>query len=207
MLAVRSERDLTAALGPSHLGARPLQREAVRALAAQLLEHWRELIPVVSPRAGEGRTTLAVALARKLAGLGARTLLVDADLRRPSIHERFGLANERGLADLLEGRGVRLAQALANLAVLPAGRSREYPLELLSRPRLREFLRAASGPFRAVVIDTPAAARGPDFEIFAAHARGALVVVRPGEDARVLARLARRLAFCRAKPITALFRN
>ena len=69
MLAVRSERALTAALGPSHLGARPLQREAVRALAAQLLEHWRELIPVVSPRAGEGRTTLAVALARKLAGI------------------------------------------------------------------------------------------------------------------------------------------
>jgi Mrp family chromosome partitioning ATPase len=206
MQVVRSERDLTAALGPSHFGARPLQREAVRVLAAQLLDHWRELIPVISPHAGEGRTTLAVALARRLAALGARTLLVDADLRRPSIHERVGIANERGLADLLEGRGVRLAQVQANLAVLPAGRSREYALELLSRPRLRDFLRAASGPFRAVVIDTPAAARGPDFEIFAAHAGGALVVVRPGEDSRVLVRLAKRLAFCKARPITALFR-
>jgi Mrp family chromosome partitioning ATPase len=207
MLAVRSESDLIAALGPSHFGARPLQREGVRTLAEQLLEHWRSLVPVISPRAGEGRTALAIALARKLAALGARTLLVDADLRRPSIHERLGVPNERGLADLLEGRDVRLAPVEANLAVLPAGRSREYPLELLSRPRLRQFFQAAARPFRAVVIDTPAAARGPDFEIFAALAGGALVVVRPGEDARVLSRLARRLAFCRARPITALFRS
>jgi len=207
MQVVRCERDLTAALGPSHFGARPLQREAVRTLAHQLLEHWSPLVPVVSPHRGEGRTTLAVALARKLAALGARTLLVDASLRRPEIHERFGIANERGLADLLEGRDVRLAPVQPNLALLPAGRSREYSLELLSRPRLRDFLRAAAGPFRAVVIDTPAAALGPDFEIFAAHAHGALVVVRPGEDARVLLRLAKRLAFCKAKPITALFRR
>jgi len=208
MLDIRSERELVAALGPSLLGARPLQREAVRTLAQQLVEHWsgrgRALVPIIGLHAGEGRTSLSVALARTLAALGIRTLLVDADLHRPSVHERLGLANEKGLADLLEGRGVRLATPQPNLAVLPAGRRRESALELLSRPQLRYFLQAAARPFGAVVIDTPAAARGPDFEMFAALAGGAVVVVRRGEDGGVLARLRKRFARCRAQPIAAL---
>src|SRR2546422_493317 len=83
-------------------------------------------------------------------------LITDADLRGPSLHRRFSIANEGGLADFLDGRGARLAACGENLAVLAAGSVREDPLELLSRDRLRQFLGAAARPFRVVLADTPA---------------------------------------------------
>ena len=206
---VRSERELVAVVGQPLLAARPLRPEALRALSAQLLEHWfngsRTLLPVVSVRSSDGRSSLAAELALMFARMGERTLLIDADLRSPSLHRRYSLGSEGGLADLLDGRGVRLASPGENLAVLVAGSVREDPLELLSRERLRNFLQAVARPFRVVLIDTPAAERGPDLEMFAALAGGALLVVRPGEDAARLARLRRRLARCAARLVAAVF--
>ena len=206
---VRAERELIAVMGEPLLAARPLAPGAVRALALQLLEHWfngrRSLLPVVSARAQDGRTSLAMQLARAFASLGQRTLLIDADLRTPSLHRQFSIANEGGLADFLDGRGARLAACGENLAVLAAGSVREDPLELLSRERLRGFLGAAARPFRVVLADTPAAARGPDLEMFAALAGGALLVVRKGEDTRRLAAMRRRLTHCAAKPVATVF--
>jgi len=195
--------------GEPILAARPLVPEALRALGQQLLAYWfngsRSLLPVISARAQDGRSSLAAELARTLAAMGVRTLLIDADLRSPSQHHRFAIGNKGGLADFLDGRGVRLAACGENLAVLAAGKVREDPLELLSRDRLRRFLAAAARPFRAVIADTPAASRGPDHEMFSALAGGALVVIRKGEDARRLAGLRRRLARCAARPVAAVF--
>jgi protein-tyrosine kinase len=206
---VRCERELLAAICDPLLAARPSSPHGLQALCAQLLEHWfgaaRALLPVVSARCGDGRTTLAAELARRFAAMGARTLLIDADLRSPALHAQFGLPNRAGLADMLEGRDVRLAACRENLAVLVAGRVREDPLELLSRERLRRFLAAAARPFRVVLVDTPAAERGPDFEMFAALARGAVLVVRPGERSPRLAALRRRLARCAARPVASIF--
>src|SRR5262249_27077433 len=133
---VRGERELLTAIGSPLLAARPSSAEALDALCGQLLEHWfgrgRTLLPLVSLRAGDGRRTLAAALARRFAALGERTLLVDADLRVPSLHARFGVPNARGLADLLDGGDVQLVACRENLALLAAGRVREDPLELLS---------------------------------------------------------------------------
>src|SRR5258705_7185803 len=197
---VRSERELLAVIGEPLLAARPFRPEALRALRLQLLEHWfngsRILLPVISVGAQDGRTSLAVELAETFAAMGERTLLIDADFRSPSLHQRYSLKNTGGLADLLDSRAVRLAACRENLAGLVAGSVREDPLELLSRSRLRHFLQAAAPPFRVVLIDTPAAERGPDLEMFAALAGGALIVVRPGEDAAGLARLRRRLTRC-----------
>jgi Mrp family chromosome partitioning ATPase len=206
---VRSERELLDVIGPPLLAARPLRPEALRALSQQLLEHWfngsRTLLPVISVGTQDGRTSLAAALAEMFAAMGERTLLIDADFRSPSLHEKYSLKNSGGLADLLDGRGVRLAACRENLAVLVAGAVREDPLELLSRERLRHFLDAAARPFRVVLIDTPAAERGPDLEMFAALAGGVLLVVRPGEDAARLARLRRRLTRCAARPVATVF--
>ena len=87
---VRGERELLAAIGNPLLAARPSRPEALRALCAQLLEHWfgagRPLLPLISLRPGDGRTTLASELAQRFAAMGERTLLVDADLRAPSLH-------------------------------------------------------------------------------------------------------------------------
>lgn len=206
---IRSERELNAVFGEPLLAARPLVPEALRALAHQLLAYWfndrRSLLPVISARAQDGRSSLAAELARTFAAMGQRTLLIDADLRSPSLHSRFAIGNKGGLADFLDGRGVRLAACGDNLAVLTAGQVREDPLELLSRERLRRFLAAAARPFRVVIADTPAAARGPDHEMFSALAGGALVVIRKGEDARRVAGLRRRLARCAARPVAAVF--
>lgn len=206
---IRSERELNAVFGEPLLAARPLVPEALRALAQQLLAYWfngrRSLLPVISARAQDGRTSLASSLAQTFAAMGQRTLLIDADLRSPSLHRRFSIGNQGGLADFLDGRGVRLAACGDNLAVLAAGKVREDPLELLSRDRLQRFLSAAARPFRIVIADTPAAARGPDHEMFSALAGGALLVVRRGEDARTLAGLRRRLARCAARPVAAVF--
>src|SRR5437763_461716 len=206
---VRSERDLIKVVGQPLLAARPLRPEALRALSQQLLEYWFDgrhtLLPVISVGAHDGRSSLAAELAESFAAMGERTLLIDADFRSPSLHKRYSLKNSGGLADLLDSRGVRLAACRENLAVLVAGAVREDPLEPLSRRRLRHFLQAAARPFRVVLIDTPAAQRGPDFEMFAALAGGALIVLRPGEDAAGLARLRRRLTGCAAAPVATGF--
>src|SRR5919198_1302616 len=177
---VRGERELLAAIGNSLLAARPSRPEALRALCAQLAQYWFG---------------------------GGRTLLIDADLRSPSLHARFGLPNRRGLADLLDGRDVQLTACRENLVLLAAGAVREDPLELLSRERLRHFLAAAARPFRVVLVDTPAAEPGPDLEMFAALAKGALLVVRPGEDGSCLAQLRGRLTRCAAVPVATVFNH
>jgi protein-tyrosine kinase len=198
----RSEAELTTALGPALLAARPL---AVQSLTHQLLAHWfkpgRAVLAVVSPEKGDGRTRLAAELARAFAGMGEPTLVIDADLRSPQLHRAFGLSNRAGLADFLEGRSVRLEQCADNLAVLVAGRAGGDPLELLSRERMLEFLAAAAQRYRVVLVDTPAAARGPDLQLFAAFAGGALVVTRRPTGTKALERLREFLAGAKARVV------
>lgn len=198
----RSEAELTTALGPALLAARPL---AVQSLTHQLLAHWfkpgRAVLAVVSPEKGDGRTRLAAELARAFARMGEPTLVIDADLRSPQLHRAFGLSNRAGLADFLEGRSVRLEQCADNLAVLVAGRAGGDPLELLSRSRMLEFLAAAAQRYRVVLVDTPAAARGPDLQLFAAFAGGALVVTRRPTGTKALERLRDFLAGAKARVV------
>jgi Mrp family chromosome partitioning ATPase len=204
--SMRNESDLVKALGEPLLGARPARDAALRELCRQLLEHWftdaRALLPVVSAVGGEGRTRIAAELAAIFAGMGVRTLLIDADLRSPGQHREFRIANRGGLAEFLAERPVQPAVCGENLAVLVAGSAGADPLELLSRPRLREFVAAAARPFRVILVDTPAASRGPDLEIFAALAGGALVVQRRNADQAGLPGLRRMLETARARTVS-----
>jgi Mrp family chromosome partitioning ATPase len=208
---VRNENDFVAALGQPLLAARPLRRETHRARVEQLLAYWfsrQRLLPIVSTARGEGRTRLALELARGIAALGVRTLLVDGDLRSPRLHQAFRLPNRHGLADFLAGREVQLTQCGENLALLAAGRSPGDPLEALASPRLPPLLRVAATRFGAIIIDTPAARRGPDLKIFAALAGGALVIARQcGADARALGRLRRNLHESSAQVVGILLRQ
>jgi len=200
-----SERDLVRVLGMPLLAVRPLREAALRGLCRQLLEHWlqsgRTLLPVVSAQRGEGRTYVAAHLAAAFAALGEKTLLIDADFRSPGLHEAFGLPNRGGLADFLKGKKVEPAVYNENLAVLVAGNAGRNPLELLSGERLKTLVAAASKHFRVIVVDTPAAASGPDLEIFTAMAKGALVVAGRGK-ARPLARLKAALERSSAQPLS-----
>jgi Mrp family chromosome partitioning ATPase len=203
---VRNESDLVEALGEPLLAARPARDAALRELCRQLLEHWfisgRALLPVVSAESGEGRTHLVASLAEMFAQMGVRTLLIDADLRSPGQHREFRIENRRGLADLLADREVQPAVCGGSLAVMAAGIPAGEPLELLSRPRLREFLAAAGKRFRVVLIDTPAAAEGPDLQIFAALAGGALVVHKKNADRAGLLGLKKHLQTARSRAVS-----
>ena len=202
---VRHERDVIAALGEPLLAARPFSPAAVRALAEQLAEYWfvgaRRLLPVVGLRSAQGAAALACELAERLAAGGRRTLLVDANLRSPGLHARFGVPRGKGLADFLDVRAVEPVPVRENLVLLPAGTVHQDPLELLSRTRLRRLLSRAAASFDAVLVATPSAARAPDFEIFAAVAGGALVFAGEGSAAAQLASLRRRLARCAARVV------
>ncbi len=174
--------------------------EAFRDLRAHLMnqpELARRPLAVVSAQAGDGRSFVAANLAIALSQLGANTLLVDADLRRPRQHSLFGLQGRQGLAglpgpaearslpglaDLLAGRGerqvVRKVPHLPGLHVLPAGAAPPNPLELLQHPNLGVLLGDVVAAFDFVIVDTPAAAAGADARVVATACGAALAVAR-----------------------------
>jgi len=138
--------------------------EAFRALRTALVASSgtdaTHLIAITSTQPLEGKTTTAVNIALALAIGGARVLLIDADMRRPSLHKAMRLPNDRGLAELLSGKA-RMREVVQrcgdpNLLVIPAGVTPSNPSELLASDRMRAFLhQLATGPFDWVIIDTP----------------------------------------------------
>ena len=122
--------------------------EAFRALRTALVASSgtdaTRLIAVTSTQPLEGKTTTAVNIALALAIGGARVLLIDADMRRPSLHKAMRLPNDRGLAELLSGKA-RMREVVQrcgdpNLLVIPAGHTPSNPSELLASDRMRAFL-------------------------------------------------------------------
>ena len=138
--------------------------EAFRALRTALVASSgtdaTRLVAITSTQPLEGKTTTAVNVALALAIGGARVLLIDADMRRPSLHKAMRLPNDRGLAELLSGKA-RMREVVQrcgdpNLLVIPAGHTPSNPSELLASDRMRAFLhQLTTGPFDWVIIDTP----------------------------------------------------
>jgi len=138
--------------------------EAFRALRTALVASSgtdaTHLVAITSTQPLEGKTTTAVNIALALAIGGARVLLIDADMRRPSVHKAMRLPNDRGLAELLNGKA-RMRDVVQrcgdpNLLVIPAGSTPSNPSELLGSDRMRAFMQQLStGPFDWVIVDTP----------------------------------------------------
>lgn len=164
------------------------QAEAFRALRSQLM--MRMFMPgtapralaVVSPEKGEGKTFFAANLAIAMAQLGGRTLLIDANLRGPRIHQLFSIDEKAGLSGVLSGRVqsnvIHQIADLNTLFVLPVGVAPPNPLELVERPAFSRLLSELLGKFDHVIVDTPAAQRGSDAGVIAARCGAALVVAR-----------------------------
>lgn len=180
------DRELVVAADP--FGA---QAEAFRELRSRLLlEALPESAPftlaVLSAHAGEGRTYLAANLAVAFSQLGSRTLLIDADLRGARLDRLFRLDTATGLSHVLAGfadaaDAMQRVGALGNLWFMPAGALPPNPVELLQRPALESLLSAMTEKFDRVVLDTSAAARGPDCRVVAARCTASLVVARRHE--------------------------
>lgn len=136
--------------------------EKIRALRTELLlrrssRERADIVALLSPCAGEGRSHLAAELAIAFAQTGRPTLLVDADLRRPSQHFLFGTDNRQGLSQAIE-YGIKpllhTVHGFPRMSVLTAGVVRNNPLELLSSSSFDALIEDWRENFDFVVIDT-----------------------------------------------------
>jgi succinoglycan biosynthesis transport protein ExoP len=155
------------------------------------------VVVVSSPNPGEGKTTVAVNLAIALSEIDQRVLLIDADLRRPRLHQIFGLDSQPGLAAILCGRvsvwgsnGPVAATCIPGVHVLPGGCGPDAALALLYSPRMAELLRAVRVQFDTILIDTPPVLRAPDARVLGRLADSVILVVRANQTPRDSAALA-----------------
>jgi succinoglycan biosynthesis transport protein ExoP len=172
--------------------------EAYRSLrTALLLSSARELkvVAVTSAAAGEGKTATATNLAIVLAQLGRPVLIVDADLRKPRLHQVFKISNQTGLVSHLtstvEADEIVLPTTIPNLWVTPSGPIAPNPSELLSSDRMFDWLRAARTRFEYIIIDTPPALAVTDATIVGVIADGVVLTLRSGKVTREEARQCR----------------
>jgi capsular exopolysaccharide synthesis family protein len=159
--------------------------ESYNALRSSLLYSTRHGLPqlmlVTSAQASEGKSTTSYAIARGMALVGKRSLIIDADLRRPSIHRMADLTNAVGLSDILVG-GKTAHEAIVpgevdNIWVLPSGPNPPSPAELLSSPRLVELFQALRGEFDVIVVDSAPVLGLADSPGLSALADGVLLIV------------------------------
>jgi capsular exopolysaccharide synthesis family protein len=179
---------LVAALAPHAVAAEQYRTLRTRIVLNENGEPRRVLL-VTSPGEGDGKSVTSANLALTMAQeFNRRIVLVDGDLRRPGVHELFGLSPTPGLADVLAGN-VALDDALVdlpdfNLSVLPAGLTPERPAELLGSIAMRRMLDALRTRFDRVLVDMPPVIPLADVGVLAPQVDGALLVVRAGATKR-----------------------
>ena len=145
----------------------------------------RRIMAVTSAKPGEGKTVTIANLAVLYAQSGRRVLLVDANLRKPDLHEVFMADNKTGLADLLTGAAAfdYAVQELPvpNLSLLSAGRLAGPPSDLLGSERMLDLLESLRARYDLVLLDTSAMLGVTDSQVLSAFCDGVVFVVRAGK--------------------------
>jgi capsular exopolysaccharide synthesis family protein len=175
----------------AELDAQDPNAEAFRVLRTNIsyvdIDNPTKVLVVTSPMQGEGKTSTAVNLALSLGQTGARTLLIDADLRRPRIAELLRLDGSTGVTTVLLGQ-VDLEQAVQStgrdLDVLTSGRRPPNAAELLQSHAMEGLLLRARTLYDVIIIDSPPLLPVTDAALLSAQADGAVVVVRYGRTTR-----------------------
>lgn len=142
-----------------------------------------KVLVVTSAAMGEGKSTISANLAVAQAQCGKKVLLIDADLRRPSQHRLWGIANDIGLNDVLEKEAVwsdTLHQVMPNLDVMTSGSNTQHPVSLLNSSYMKTLIVGLSGCYDCIIIDTPPFVGMADSKILGKLADGLLFVTRPG---------------------------
>lgn len=214
---VRYASDVEAITERSSLGVIPkdedlrLQREDGRAETGAAAEALRQLrtnlrfvdvdrrprsIVVTSCNPAEGKSTVSANLARLLAEAGQRTIIIDADLRRPRLHTTFRADNVIGLTQVLAGDAT-VADAIQptdtpNLQFMPSGRIPPNPSELLGSHRMQRLIEALSSDYM-LIIDAPPLLPVTDAGLLTKASDGALMVVAVGKTFKEQLRLANKL--------------
>ena len=182
--AARLNPLLVAGLAPKSLAAEQYRQLRTRLSLAEGANAVRTVL-VTSPQKGEGKSITSANLALTMAQeLQRRVVLVEADLRKPSLQQLFGLPPGPGLSDYLTG-AVELAQVMKtlpdhHLTVIPAGTTPGNPAELLGSTAMRRLLDQLRTTFDRVILDTPPVLPLADVAILAPIVDGALIVVRAG---------------------------
>lgn len=160
-------------------------RESLRALRTNLqfmdVDHPPRTIVVTSALPGEGKSTVAANLAMTLAAAGAHVVLVDGDLRRPTVASTLGLVAGAGLTDVLAGRAkltdvLQSAPDVPGLAVLTSGTIPPNPSEVLGSERMHQLIRDMAA-HATVIIDAPPLLAVTDGAVLTNQADGALLVI------------------------------
>lgn len=162
------------------------QVEALRALRSQLMLRWfargNRSLAIVSVDPANGNSLFAANLAVVFSQLGENTLLVDGNLRNPSLHTIFDLKARQGLSDVLAGRAdldaITKVNSFVSLSLLTAGTLPPNPQELLSRSSFTTLTRQLEASYDVVLYDAPALTSAADAIAIGARSKGVLLVVR-----------------------------
>src|ERR1022692_4953199 len=155
-----------------------------------------KVIMVTSARPQEGKTTTSINTAIVLAQKGVRVLLVDGDLRRPSVHKTLGMGPRSGLSNVLTGSAtaeqtITTSPILPNLFIMPAGTPPPNPAELLASSNMRDLLAELRGMYDHIVIDTPPTLSVTDAVVLSPRADATILVIRSGQTTKQALRRAR----------------
>jgi len=190
--------------------------ESIRSLRTSLLLSTAgrppRIILITSATPSEGKTTTATNIAAVLAQRDTRVLLIDADLRRPTIHHRFGLVGKVGLTSVLTGaltleKAVQSVPEIPNLDILPSGPVPPFPTEMVGSEVMAELLKRCTGIYSHIVLDSPPILSVTDGVILARLADAVALVVRHGKSSKHVVRRARDLLARSGAPITGIVLN
>src|SRR5215472_16730352 len=148
-----------------------------------------KVLLITSALPKEGKSSTSVNLAIVLAQKGSRVLLVDGDMRRPTLHRVLGVSREVGLSSLLDGTAaeekvILPAPDFPNLFVLPAGPSPSNPVELLDSDPLRNLLNRWRDEYDYVIIDSPPTLSLTDAVVVSPETDAVVMVIRSGETTK-----------------------
>lgn len=151
-------------------------------------DHGLKIVAVTSAGRQEGKSTTSVNLAVAMAMEGKRVLLVDADMRRPSLHRLLGVPSQAGLSTVLAGKSSVASAiqptAVTNVECLPAGPVPPNGTEMLNSQESRELFRALADDYDSVVVDCPPAAGLSDVQVISTLVDGVLLVVSMAQTLR-----------------------
>lgn len=168
--------------------------EAMRMLRTSILlanvDQPPKLLLVTSALPAEGKTTVALTLARQAALSGEKVLIIDADLRRPRVHGALEVANEQGLVELVSGQATLEqviktdGEGVGSFAYITAGKATPHSTEIVRSQQMKRMLRSLAGSYSLVIVDSPPVLPVADAKVLATLADKVLYVVRWSDTRR-----------------------